>query len=129
LGARVAATTTVGVQGMKRNEAYTMAFGSEFAGPGLSTVETAGNTDGDENRVYQRTIGAFVQESFDVNDVLFLSAGVRLDGHSSFGAGNRYHTYPTASASYVASDQLRLPSAFSTLRLRVAYGSAGKPPA
>jgi len=129
LGDRVSAVTTVGVQGMKRDEAYTMAFGSQFAGPGLSTVETAGNTDGDENRSYDRMVGGYVQESFDLADLLFVSVGVRVDGFSSFGASNRYHAYPMASASYVASDQFHLPPAVSTLRLRVAYGSAGKPPA
>jgi len=121
-------TTTVGAQGLSREQAYTMALGYNFAGPGLSTVETAGTTDGDEDRKPSRAYGFYLTEAVGIGQRLFLTAGVRFDKHSAFGPNRGFEVYPSASVSYLLSDHDFLPSAIGTLRLRAAYGKAGQQP-
>ena len=122
------ATTAVGAQGMKHDEAYTLAIGYNFAGPGLGVVEAAGTTDGDQNRLFHRSVGAYVEESLELNERLFLTAGLRYDGHSAFGKSNRFQWYPAASISYILSEHGFVPSPVNILRLRAAFGEAGNRP-
>jgi outer membrane receptor protein involved in Fe transport len=62
-------------------------------------------------------------------DVLFVTAGARVDGNSAFGTGFGLQTYPKLSASYVISDESFWPTRFiETLKLRGAIGEAGKAP-
>lgn len=124
----VHSTTTIGAQGLSRNHAYTMALGHNFAGPGLSTVETAGTTDGDEDRSPVRAYGFYLTEALGIGQRLFLTAGLRFDRHSAFGVNRGFEVYPSASVSYLLSDHDFFPSAIGTLRLRAAYGKAGQQP-
>lgn len=122
------AATAVGVQGLKHDEAYTLAIGYNFAGPGLGVVEAAGTTDGDQNRLFHRMAGAYVEESLNLNETLFLTAALRYDGHSAFGRSNRFQWYPAASASYILSEHDFVPAPINALRLRAAFGEAGNRP-
>lgn len=128
LSESVGAETSLGIQGMIRHQAYTMAYGYNFAGPGLSTVENAGTTDGDEDRISAEAAGVVLRQSVALRDRLFLGASLRVDGHSAFGADRRFQIYPGVSASHVLTGIGHLPAALSTLRLRAAYGAAGQPP-
>jgi len=123
----VKATTTVGAQGMRRDQAYTLALGYNFAGPGLSVVEVAGVTDGDQNREAERMMGGYVQETINLRDRLFVTAGVRVDGYSNHGRSARYQTYPLFNASWVLPRMDRL-RGVDAVRLRGAYGVAGQTP-
>jgi hypothetical protein len=77
------------------------------------------------------TLGGFVQQQVVWNDRLFLTAAVRQDDNSSFGANYPAIRYPKFAVSYVASEEpaLRLPaSVVNSLRLRAAYGGSGLQP-
>ena len=80
-----------------------------------------------------RTLGTFVQERLAIEDRLFITAGVNLEGSSAFGRGQRFQAFPRVSASWVVDEQpgfreSMLGGAFSTLRLRGAYGQTGGQP-
>lgn len=122
------AATAFGVQGMKHDEAYTLAIGYNFAGPGLGVVEAAGTTDGDQNRLFHRMAGGYVEESLNLKERLFLTAALRYDGHSAFGRANRFQWYPALSASYILSEHDFLPDLVESLRVRAAFGEAGSRP-
>jgi TonB-dependent starch-binding outer membrane protein SusC len=125
----VRSTTSFGFQAYSRDDTWNWAYGERFVGPGLFTVAVTGNQTSDEDRVYTRHAGFYLEEQLGFNDLLFLTVGGRLDGHSAFGAGNRWHFYPKVGASYLASDHFTLPETLGTLRLRAAYGAAGQQPA
>ena len=53
---------------------------------------------------------------------------MRIDGNSAFGQDLGLQTYPKASASYVISDESFWPTALGAMKLRAAYGWAGRAP-
>lgn len=69
-----------------------------------------------------------LQERLGFRDRLFLTVGARADAHSAFGEDYPYQVYPKVSASYVVSDHGFWPESWGSLRLRAAYGTAGRQP-
>ena len=73
--------------------------------------------------------GLFAQEQLGINDRLFLTAGVRIDGNSAFGDDFGFQAYPKAGISYAISEEpwwsVGLLDQF---RLRAAYGTSGLQP-
>jgi hypothetical protein len=58
----------------------------------------------------------------------FLTFGMRIDGNSAFGSGLGLQRYPKVSGSYVMSDAGFFPEGLGELKLRAAYGWAGRAP-
>jgi hypothetical protein len=92
---------------------------------GTSTLFTVS-----ENSTDIRTISAFGQHQFALNDRLFLTGAVRGDDNSAFGTGTGFVWYPSLSASWVLSEEPFFPDVpvLSNLRLRGAWGRAGLRP-
>ena len=64
-----------------------------------------------------------------LNDKLFLTAGMRWDGFSTFGEGFGLAAYPKVQAAYTISDEDFFPFDFAeTFKLRAAWGESGKAP-
>jgi hypothetical protein len=68
----------------------------------------------------------FVQATADIGDRLFLSAALRNDGASTFGAESRRNWFPKASAAYVF--RRATEGAVTYGKLRAAYGQSGTQP-
>ncbi len=106
------------------------AEGFVFPAAGLSaldaTTDRRAPTAGLEET---KSIGAYGQEQIAWRDRLFLTAGVRSDDQSTFGANFNRVYYPKVSASWVMSDEpfWRMPFV-NQLRLRAAYGESGRAP-
>jgi outer membrane receptor protein involved in Fe transport len=81
-----------------------------------------------EDRMRVINAGFFVQNRFSLDDKLFLTAGLRVDGNSAFGESLGLQHYPKFSASYVLSDESFWNDAWGSVRLRLAYGQAGRAP-
>ena len=77
-----------------------------------------------------RTLGYLGREQMAWRDRVFLTAGLRTDRNSAFGATFSRVYYPSLSASWVVSEEGFFPriDAISSLRLRAAVGSAGQNP-
>ncbi len=71
---------------------------------------------------------AFAQVQQAVGDQLFLTATVRNDGFSTFGASERRHWFPSATAAWTFTNVFNPAHIFTTGRLRAAYGEAGTEP-
>nr|WP_321411855.1 SusC/RagA family TonB-linked outer membrane protein [uncultured Allomuricauda sp.] len=73
--------------------------------------------------------GAFFQQSFSLNDKIYVNGAVRMDGASTFGEDERNQIYFKASGSYVISDedfwQDTFGGTFNLLKLRASWGQAG----
>lgn len=119
-----------GAQGFREVAERSMATGREFAGPGVTTVGGAATTFGDEQFNETVNVGLFAQNRFEFGDKLFVTAGVRVDGNSSFGENYGLQTYPKVDMAYNLNpqDDAWMPDFLSNLKLRAAWGMAGKAP-
>lgn len=122
-------STSVGAQYYRKVTERLEAEGSEFTGPGLSTVTGTARTTAEEDLIENVTAGTFVQQQLAWQQRAFLTAAVRVDNNSAFGSDFDFVTYPKVSASWVVSEEpfWDVP-AVSTLRLRGAYGMSGQQP-
>jgi TonB-dependent starch-binding outer membrane protein SusC len=104
------------------------AFGRGYPGPGDHVVSNAAVRVAHTNSFEVVTGGLFGQAVFDLLDRYFLTLGLRVDGNSAFGEDLGLQPYPKASFSYVVSDEGFWPEQFGTMKLRAAYGQAGRAP-
>ena len=80
-----------------------------------------------ESRAQISYWGSFLQQSFNINDRLYLNGALRLDGASSFGKDNRNQLFGKASISYVISEEEFFKNTFGStdFKLRASWGEAG----
>jgi TonB-linked SusC/RagA family outer membrane protein len=127
---RIASTFSWGGQVFKDKHRWTEWDVERFAGPGRPTIESGAEvTYRSENNITETSAGFFFQELIGLDDRLFLTAGLRVDGNSAFGDDYGLQTYPKVSASWVVSDYDFFPSSVvETFKLRAAIGESGKAP-
>jgi hypothetical protein len=124
----IRSTFSVGAQLYDERQLDVRANGQDFPGPGEHTVESASRTEGYESKLREVNAGVFAQEMIGIDDRLFITAGIRFDGNSTFGEDYSFQAYPKGSVSYVLSDMDAWPEWWNTLRVRGAVGMAGKAP-
>jgi len=100
--------------------------------PGTESVNGAARIQSlSENLDDRATFGWFIEPGIS-HRRLWISTGLRMDGGSTFGARLKLPSFPKLSVSYLISDEPFFPDAlrsiFTTLRLRAAYGHAGRQP-
>ncbi len=130
LGKRFSSSTSIGGQLFDSRINSTDLQADNFAGPGEPTL-ISGSLRQITDVTSQRVINAgyFVQQQIGWRDLLFVTAGLRVDGNSAFGKSFGLQQYPKLSASYVMSDESWFPTKFiETLKLRAAVGESGKAP-
>ncbi len=103
-------------------------FGYDFAGPGDKELDSAARTEAFETRRNITNGGFFLQEMVGWKDKVFLTAGLRVDGHSAFGDDFGWAPYPKVALAYTISDEDFWPESFGNMKLRTAYGESGKAP-
>ncbi|GLC27950.1 SusC/RagA family TonB-linked outer membrane protein [Roseisolibacter agri] len=127
----LAGVTSAGGQYYGRRTRGRAMSATGFPASGILALSAAAvqRLDGD-SLFDNNTLGGFVQQQLIWNDRLFVTGAVRRDDNSAFGTDYPAVTYPKVSASYVVSEEpaLSIPKAFSTLRLRGAYGGSGLQP-
>jgi TonB-linked SusC/RagA family outer membrane protein len=130
LGSRFTSTTTVGGQSFWEGVTTENGTKTEFSSPTLSTLSGATViTDLSEFQEDVINAGFFVQQQLGIDDRLFLTAGLRMDGNSAFGEDFGLTSYPKVGFSWVLSDYdfFNLPGV-DAFRLRGAIGSSGLQP-
>lgn len=125
---RISFATTAGFQFSDRSSHRNRAEGYDFPFIGLRTVNAAAVTYGFEWKDRVKTAGFFAQQRIGFDDLVFLTFGLRADGHSAFGDDHPYQLYPSVGVSYVISDHNFFPARWGELRLKAAYGTAGRQP-
>ncbi len=143
LGSSLVSTSAVGFQYYTRTNTSMYVRGNGFPVPGLRVVDAAQQTQLrtttdaggqilSDNKIEDRTLGMYVQETLAWRDRLFLTAAVRVDNNSAFGSEINLVTYPKYSLSWVLTEEdwyeSVMPSWLSALRLRLAYGESGEQP-
>lgn len=121
--------TSIGGQFFKDVFYGNTALGQGLA-PGSEDIDGASTLQATETTTDVRTIGAYIEQLVTFRERLFVTAGLRVDDNSAFGANFDVIKYPKVSASYFLSDEGFFPkgSVVSGLRLRGAYGQAGRQP-
>jgi TonB-dependent SusC/RagA subfamily outer membrane receptor len=121
-------TFSFGGQSITRDEVTLSTYGEDFPGPGEPTVSSGAIRLGWEDRIRTVSAGLFVQNLFALKDRYFVTAGLRVDGNSVFGENLGLQAYPKFSVSYVLSDESFWNSQWGTVKLRAAWGQAGRAP-
>jgi TonB-dependent starch-binding outer membrane protein SusC len=127
---RVTSELSGGVQADFKNDIRGLADGRDFPAPGVTTVSSTAVRTAAETRTEEINGGVFVQEQLGFRDKLFVTAGLRVDGNSAFGSDFPLAPYPKASVAYNISQEGFWPThLIPTMKLRVAFGTAGRSPA
>ena len=125
---RVNATLAFGGQVTGTRVETVAGYSESFAGPGDPTLNSGAISSSFEARTRGRTGGAFTQLVLGFSDRLFVTGGVRLDGNSAFGRDFGVQPYPRLSASWVISENASSSGLLGAMKLRAAYGHAGRAP-
>jgi len=124
----VSSTTSWGGQLFRDIDVNLNGFGEDFSGPGDKVLNSGAITNVSEARITETSGGFFGQERLGWRDRLFVTLGLRVDGHSTFGDDFGLAPYPKVSFSYLLSEYNFWPDWWGTLKLRGAYGESGRAP-
>ena len=122
-------TFSFGAQGTQNEIETSETVGRGFPGPGDYTLSSAAIRQAiTQNRLRVISGGLFAQNMFALSDKYFLTLGARVDGNSAFGESLGFQVYPKVSGSYVVSDEEFWPEGLGQVKLRGAFGLAGRAP-
>ena len=126
-------TSSFGLQYYSRTEKETGGLGRIFPAPQIRTLSGAAATSAYQSLIENKSVGMYVQQEMSLNDRIFLTAAVRGDDNSAFGANFDAAIYPKFSATWVISESpfwinRDLDRYINSLRLRSAWGKAGRQP-
>jgi len=129
LGPTLQSVTSAGVQYYKSEKEEDHLFGRIFPVPGLTSLDAAADVQGGGNFVENASLGVYVQQQFEFNDRVFLTAAVRGDDNSAFGTDFDAAIYPKFSGAWVMSEEEFFDVSFlNSFRVRGAWGQAGRQP-
>jgi len=124
----IRSSTAFGFQAYSMDDDRTRANATGFPAPGITAPIAAGSVTGLDSKTQRKSVGFYLEEQVGFADLFFVTVGARADAHSAFGSDHAYQIYPKIDASYNISDTDFWPADFGTLRLRAAYGTAGRQP-
>lgn len=93
-----------------------------------TNIDQAASVNAYQERTIQRERGFYVQEEVNLNQKIFLTAGLRGDASSANGKTDKYFFYPKGSVSVRLSQYGVLSSLADELKVRAAYGETGNLP-
>ncbi len=98
-------------------------FSTDFVGrPSGATIDAIAANFYDRTDFLQSYFG---RANLTISDKYLITATVRADGASKFGADNRYGVYPSGAFAWKLSEEEFMPELFSTFKLRLGYGIVG----
>jgi TonB-linked SusC/RagA family outer membrane protein len=123
-------TTTLGGQYLREDLLQVTGFGAILLPGAASLAGTTSRFAVGETNADNRTIGLLAQQQIAWRDRLFLTGAIRGDRNSAFGTRFGVIYQPSASISYVVSDESFFPKipGLSQLRLRGSYGQSSLRP-
>jgi TonB-dependent SusC/RagA subfamily outer membrane receptor len=127
--AELNATSSIGVQGFDQRR-RTFFFGIQDFATSLITDAGSGAEYQSAGEFFNnlRQIGVIANQSFDYQDTYFLSFGFRNDFASTIGEESPSIFYPQVRGAVRLDRFDAVPSLFSILKLRAAYGESGQLP-
>lgn len=97
---------------------------------GQTNVDQAGALNATQLKTKYQNDGLFIQEEANINEIVALTGGVRLDRSSNNGDVAKYYAYPKAGISWnLTRMDFMKGGFFDNIKLRAAYGQANNVPA
>src|SRR2546423_5146709 len=130
-GENLDATFTLGQNLNSRRYRQHTTVGEGLIAPAPLALENTISQAGIENKSLRHIESYFGQGELNLYNQLYLTAGLRNDGFSTFGASQRRHTFKKASAAWTFSNLLHgadQGGLISFGKLRAAYGETGREP-
>jgi len=119
---------SIGGQSVTNDEHTLDGYSAVFPGPSRPTLTTGAQRQSFESKARVINGGLFGQALFQFKDRYFVTVGLRVDGNSAFGDDFGLQQYPKVSLAYVISDETFWPQNMGSMKLRAAYGHAGRAP-
>jgi TonB-linked SusC/RagA family outer membrane protein len=117
----------VGYTVQKQRDEYQALSAGNFPNNLVPTLN-AGTVNGGTSLAYEWAMISYLgRVNYNYKNKYFLSAVLRRDGSSRFGANNRYGYFPSVSGGWVISDEdfFKPLTVINNLKLRVSYGATG----
>ena len=130
-GENLSGTITIGQNLNSRRYRALSSQGEGLIAPVPLAIENTVSQTGLENKSLRHIESYFGQGELNLFNQLYLNAGVRNDGFSTFGASQRRHNFYKASAAWTVSNLLNggdQTGLLSFAKLRAAYGETGREP-
>ena len=91
-------------------------------------MKSSGRLGMESGKDKEKTIGFPARLTYSYDDTYFLTASVRYEGNSKFGANHKWGWFPSASAAWRVSNLSFINdiNSIDDLKLRVSYGSTGR---
>lgn len=126
----VTSATTLSYQYQQERTEGVNAFGGNLVAGSANLEGTVARFAVGEVFSDNKLASGILNQQFGYRERLFVSAGVRGDDNSAFGANFGTVYYPTAQVSWVASEEpwFPKPAALTSFRLRSAFGQSGLRP-
>lgn len=124
-------TLTLGQNLNSRRYRFQQTFGNQLIVPQPFALQNTSSFTPFESRYLIHVQGYFAQAEAGLFDQLYLTAGIRNDGFSTFGASNRRASYPKFTAAWTFTNLLGIRDQRGLLsygKLRAAYGETGREP-
>ncbi len=131
LSPHLSGTFMTGYNFNRREYKMLQTTGDVYITPDYNQLDNMVTISADEYESLIHTESFFGQATFDVFQQLYLTAAIRNDGSSTFGANERRHWFPKFSAAWEFTKFSKMPKIpyFNYGKLRFAYGEAGAQPA
>lgn len=116
-----------GYSAQKFHQEYNSLSGSNFPDDLVSWIDAAAVKNGSNNTTEWSLLSMYGRLNYNFMGKYLLSASLRRDGSSRFGADNKWGSFPSFSAGWIVSDEdfMQGIPAVSYLKLRGEYGLVG----
>jgi TonB-linked SusC/RagA family outer membrane protein len=122
-------TSSFGVQYFASEFNRVEAFGRIFPSAAIRSIDGATEKTAGQTFRQNKSLGLYAQQELSYNDRMFLTAALRGDDNSAFGADYDAAIYPKLSGTWVVSEEPFWNSnVLNSFRLRTAWGKAGRQP-
>lgn len=133
LSSKIKSTTAVGTE-FFQTECDIVSSQTQDLTPFIELLNGSAAFDAvSEEKDIRKTLGYYFQETFNFDNMLYLTGSLRADASSTFGADERWQIFPKYSASYIVSEnnfwKEYLSDYVSYFKIRGAFGFSGGQPA
>jgi TonB-dependent starch-binding outer membrane protein SusC len=117
----------LGYSSQKETDHSNSVSGHNYPNDLVQTLNAAGITSGSSSQAEWTLVSYYARLNYAYQDKYLLTATIRRDGSSVFGANNKYGTFPSAALGWKVSNEdfLKNSNKISFLKLRGSYGVSG----
>lgn len=126
LSERISSASALGFSA-QTDRARSLVLTADNLTPVVNSTDAGSIISRGDSRTERNIQGAYFQQTFGLDNKLYINGAIRMDAASPFGVNERTQIYPKASVSYLISEEsfLKGNPTLSSLKLRASYGESG----